>query len=129
LGSLYEQCGELDGHIHGFTNWRLPGLQQAIKAGTVPSFQKLMALDARAFYNDDDKGTNYAQSRYLCYYLQQRGLLTRFYREFTAHQKEDPSGYKTLQQILRVRDMHAFKKNWEQYVLALKQGYELTVRP
>ncbi len=30
LGSLYEQCGEKDGHIHGFTNWRLPGLQRAI---------------------------------------------------------------------------------------------------
>ena len=26
LGSLYEQCGDVDGHIHGFTNWRLPGL-------------------------------------------------------------------------------------------------------
>jgi hypothetical protein len=26
LGSLYEQCGEVDGHIHGYTNWRLPGI-------------------------------------------------------------------------------------------------------
>jgi len=26
MGSLYEQCGDADGHIHGFTNWRLPGL-------------------------------------------------------------------------------------------------------
>src|SRR6267378_8593239 len=53
LGSLYEQCGEVDGHIHGYTNWRLPGLQTAIKAGTVPTFRKLTAMDARAFYNDD----------------------------------------------------------------------------
>jgi len=128
LGSLYEQCGEVDGHIHGFTNWRLPGLQAAIKAATVPSFKTLMAKDTREFYSDD-KGTNYAQSRYLCYYLQQRGLLTKFYREFHAHQKEDPTGYKTLQRILRARDMTAFKKKWERYVLGLKQGYELTVRP
>ena len=34
LGSLYEQSGEVDGHIHGYTNWRLPGLQAAIKAGS-----------------------------------------------------------------------------------------------
>ncbi|PYS21616.1 MAG: hypothetical protein DMF72_16800 [Acidobacteria bacterium] len=129
LGSLYEQCGEVNGHIHGFTNWRLPGLQAAIKTGSVPSFRKLMAMDTRAFYNDDDKGTNYSQSRYLCYYLQQRGLLTRFYREFHAHPDEDPTGYKTLQRILRLRDMNAFKQRWEQYVLGLKQGYELTVRP
>ncbi len=129
LGSLYEQCGEVDGHIHGFTNWRLPGLQKAINQGSVPPFRKLMAMNTSAFYNDDDKGTNYAQSRYLCYYLQQRGLLIRFYREFHAHRDEDPTGYKTLQRILRVRDMNAFKKRWEQYVLGLKQGYELTVRP
>jgi len=129
LGSLYEQCGEIDGHIHGYPNWRLPGLQQAIKAGDVPSFRKLMAMSTRAFYNDDDKGTNYGQSRYLCYYLQQRGLLTRFYREFHAHRKEDPTGYQTLQRVLRVRDMNAFKKRWEQYVLGLEQGYEITVRP
>src|SRR4030095_2165746 len=100
LGSLYEQCGDVDGHIHGFTNWRLPGLQNSIKAGTVPTFKKLLSMDISAFY-DDDRGTNYAQARYLCYYLQQKGLLTRFYREFHAHQKDDPTGYKTLKRVLQ----------------------------
>ncbi len=32
LGSLYEQSGEVQGRIHGFTNWRLHGLQADIKA-------------------------------------------------------------------------------------------------
>lgn len=103
-------------------------MQDAIKAGTVPQFKKLMAMDARAFYNDD-KGANYAASRYLCYYLQQRGLLVKFYREFLAHRKDDPSGYQTLKRILRVRDMKAFQQTWEKYVLTLKQAYEITVRP
>jgi hypothetical protein len=128
LGSLYEQCGEVNGHIHGYPNWRLPGLQNAIKTATVPSFRKLMAMDAGAFY-DDARGTHYAASRYLCYYLQQRGLLVKFYREFHAHQKEDPTGYQTLRRIVNVRDMNAFQQRWEKYVLSLKQGYELTVRP
>jgi len=127
LGSLYEQSGEVNGHIHGYTNWRLPGLQAAIKAGTVPSFKDLMSLSSRAFYNDD-KGTNYGQSRYLCYYLQQRGLLVKYYREFVNHQKDDSSGYKTLVRILAVRDMTAFKRRWEKFVLGLRQGYEVTVR-
>ncbi len=121
LGSLYEQSGEVDGHIHGYTNWRLPGLQTAIKAGKVPGFKTLTALDANAFYNED-KGTNYGQARYLCYYLQQRGLLVKFYREFYAHQKEDATGYQSLRKILGVVDMNAFKRQWEQYVLGLKQG-------
>jgi hypothetical protein len=128
LGSLYEQCGEVNGHIHGYTNWRLPGLQNTIQTGTVPTFRKLMSMDQSAFY-DDARGTHYAASRYLCYYLQQRGLLVKFYREFYAHQKADPTGYTTLQRILRTRDMNAFQRRWEKYVLGLKQGYEVTVSP
>ena len=127
LGSLYEQSGEVNGHIHGYTNWRLPGLQAAIKAGNVRSFKDLMSLDSRAFYNDD-KGTNYGQSRYLCYYLQQRGLLVKFYREFVNQRKDDKSGYKTLMRVLAVRDMTAFKRTWEKFVLGLQQGYDVTVR-
>src|SRR2546423_2265297 len=127
LGSLYEQSGEVNGHIHGYTNWRLPGLQAAIKAGKVPSFKDLMSLSSRAFYNDD-KGTNYGQSRYLCYYLQQRGLLVKYYRQFHAGQKNDPTGHKTLQRGLRTRDMTAFKQQWERFVLGLRQGYDVTVR-
>ncbi len=118
LGSLYEQSGEVDGHIHGYTNWRLPGLQAAIRAGKVPAFKSLTALDAHGFY-DEDKGTNYGQARYLCYYLQQHGLLIKFYREFYAHQKQDPTGYRSLQKILGTVDMKAFKVKWEKYVLGL----------
>jgi hypothetical protein len=118
LGSLFEQCGEVDGHIHGYTNWRLPGLQAAIKAGRLPSFRSLTALDTNGFYNAD-KGTNYGQSRYLCYYLQEQDLLIKYYREFHGHRKEDPTGYKSLQKILGERDMEAFKQKWEKYVLGL----------
>lgn len=128
LGSLYEQCGEEDGHIHGYTNWRLPGLQRAIKAGDVPTFTTLMAMNTNAFYNED-KGVNYSQARYLCYYLQQNGLLVKFYKEFHAQQKTDPTGYKSLQKVLGESDMNAFQRKWEKFVLGLRQGYEVTIRP
>ncbi len=120
LGSLFEQSGEVDGHIHGFPNWRLPGLQTAIRAGTVPSFKTLMSMNETEFYNRD-KGTNYAQARYLCYYLQERGLLVKFYKEFVTRQKEDPSGYQTLKGILQESDMDGFKQKWEAFVLTLKR--------
>jgi hypothetical protein len=127
LGSLYEQCGDVDGHIHGFTNWRLPGLQQAIRAKQVPSFSQLTSFDSGQFYNED-RGVNYAQARYLCYYLQQKGLLVKFYQEFHAHQKEDPTGFKSLQKTLAETDMDAFKTKWEKFVLDLKRGYDVTVQ-
>jgi hypothetical protein len=127
MGSLYEQCGDVDGRIHGFTNWRLPGLQRAIRAKEVPSFKTLTAMSPSAFYNED-KGTNYAQARYLCYYLQQKDLLIKFYREFHAHQKEDPSGYGSLQKVLGEARMDLFQNKWEKFVLGLRQGYEVTVQ-
>jgi hypothetical protein len=126
MGSLYEQCGDAEGHIHGFTNWRLPGLQRAIRSKAVPSFKDLTAMDIKAFYNED-KGANYAQARYLCYYLQEKGVLIKFYQEFHARQKEDESGYQTLKKILAETDMDAFKTKWEKYVLGLRQGYDVRV--
>jgi len=122
LGSLYEAVGEQDGHIHGFVNWRLPGLQQAIKDGTVPSFKTLTGLDSTNFYSDG-RGVNYAQARYLCYYLQERGLLIKFYRQFHAQQANDPTGYKTLTGILG--NMDVFKKQWEKYVTSLHEEFRL----
>ncbi len=95
LGSLYEQCGEREGHIVGYTNWRLAGLQRAIKTGRVPSFKELTGTNDRQFYGED-KGTNYAQARYLCYYLQEQGKLRTFFRDFVVNQKDDPTGYRTL---------------------------------
>jgi len=119
LGSLYEQSGQRNGHIVGLTNWRLPGLQRAIKSGTVPSFKDLTSTTDREFYGND-KGTNYAQARYLCYYLQEQGKLVGFYHDFVANQKTDPTGYKTLVKTLGEPDMDAFQKRWDQFVMDLK---------
>ena len=119
LGSLYEQCGERGGRIRGRTNWRLRGQQEAIRAARVPSFKTLTGTSTVEFY-DQDPGTNYSQARYLCYYLQEKGLLARFYRTFLANRREDPTGYKTLQTTLGEDDMDAFKKKWERFVLGLR---------
>jgi hypothetical protein len=118
LGSLYEQSGEERGHIHGYTNWRLPGLQRAIRAGQVPSFRAFTATTRQEFY-DEDPGSNYGQARYLCYYLQEHDLLVPFYKDFHAHAAEDPTGFASLKRVLAAGDMDAFKKSWETWVLAL----------
>lgn len=118
LGSLFEQSGEEDGHIRGYTNWRLRGLKAAIRQGIVPPFAELTAMDDEAFYRRD-RGTNYAQSRYLLYYLQEKGLLLPFYREFLQGRAADPTGYAALRRVLGEEDMAAFKRRWEKFVLGL----------
>jgi hypothetical protein len=120
MGSLYEQCGEESGRIHGYPNWRLPGLQEAVKKKTVPPFKTLMAMNETDFY-EKDGGTNYSQSRYLCYYLQQRNLLRKFYQQFLANHEKDPGGYETLKAVLGREDMTAFQKEWQAWVLKLRR--------
>lgn len=118
LGSLYEQSGTVDGHIYGYTNWRLRGLQNGLRTKIVPTFKLMTSMSNSEFYREDT-GTNYAQARYLCYYLQEKGLLRKYYQEFVANAKTDPTGYKTLQRVLGERDMMAFERRWAAFVLKL----------
>lgn len=119
LGSLYEQSSSREQEIVGLTNWRLAGLQRAIKAKKVPSFAVTCGTSTNQFYRQDP-GTNYSQSRYLCYYLQEKGLLNKYYHSFRANHESDPTGYKTLQQVLGTNDMAAFKIEWEKFVMNLR---------
>jgi hypothetical protein len=119
LGSLYEQSGARDGQLVGLTNWRLAGLQRAIRSGALPSFAKLTATTSDQFYGDDP-GTNYAQARYLLYYLQERGLLRRYYHRFFAARARDATGLITLAQVLGEKDLRAFQRRWETFVLGLR---------
>ncbi len=119
LGSLYEQSTGRGEEIIGLTNWRLAGLQEAIKKNRVPSFKTLTSTTEYGFYQQDP-GTNYAQARYLCYYLQEKRLLVEFYHKFHANCKKDPFGYETLKEVLGEKDMNAFKKKWERFVLQLR---------
>ena len=118
LASLYEQCRDNRGKIWGSTNWRLNGLKKAIAARRVPKFKTLCSTSTREFY-DEDPGTNYSQARYLCYYLQEQGLLRRYYHEFRRNVDTDPTGYETLQKVLETEDMSQFKKRWEAYTASL----------
>jgi hypothetical protein len=116
LGSLFEQSSERDGHIIGLTNWRLAGIQQAIRRRGVPALKELTAMTQKQFY---DSASSYGHARYLMYYLQEHGLLRRFYAAFRAARAKDPTGYATLVDVLRVSDVPAFQRTWESYVGAL----------
>jgi hypothetical protein len=119
LASLYEQSSDNDGKIWGATNWRLADLQQNITDRELPTFKELCSTTNSEFYKSD-RGNNYAQARYLCYYLQEHDLLGQFYQDFRAQVDDDPSGYQTLVAVLGDPDMAEFQAQWERYVLALR---------
>jgi hypothetical protein len=119
LGSMFEQSAERDGHIVGLTNWRLSGLQRALKVGNAPTFVELVRMNRSEFYNDD-AGTHYSTARYLLYYLQQQGKLRDFYKAFRAGHAKDPTGWATLVKTLGSPDMDGFRTTWEKFVAGLR---------
>ncbi len=119
LASLYEQSGERKGKVIGYTNWRLPALKRAIQKNRLPTIEKLMTMSKRDFY-DDINGTNYAHARYVCYYLQHKGVLEDYYKKLKANIEKDPNGIKTLLSVLEVEDMTTFEKDWKAFTMRLR---------
>ena len=96
--------------------------EEVVEVPEVPTFKTLCGTTTHEFYRRDP-GTNYAQARYLCYYLQQRGLLGKYYHQFRRDVGSDPSGYQTLKTVLGLeteQDMLRFKETWESWILTLR---------
>lgn len=83
LGSLHEQCNVESDRVVGLENWRLPDLQKAIRAGKLRPLRDLLTQDN--FRDARTMGMNYAQARYFCMYMQERGVLKEFYRYLRDH--------------------------------------------
>lgn len=98
LGSLYERCSLNNGNILGYVNWRLPDLQEAIQENSYTSLKKLIETDEDEFYGNRS-GFNYAQARYLCMYMQEKGVLKKFFKTFRDNYSDDNTGKKFMEQI------------------------------
>ena len=118
LASLYEQCSLGNNTIRGLANWRLPGLQKAIRAGKLRPLAEL--IQDPDFYREDLVGINYAQARYLMFYLQEKDLLQSYYRQFRDHARDDPTGLKSLRDLIAPQDLNDFEREWRQWVLGLR---------
>ena len=85
---------------------------------TVP-LADLVSSSRSEFYDLERVSLHYAMVRYLCFYLQERGLIERFFHRFVASQAEDPTGIKTLREVLGEQDLSAFQARWEKEMLGL----------
>jgi hypothetical protein len=99
LASLYEQSRFSDDgrRLEGLSNWRLAALRSALDRGGVQPLARLAAPHSirRAY-----EAVDYAHARYLCLYLQERGLLAAYYRRLRAGLESDPGGLRTLCEVL-----------------------------
>jgi hypothetical protein len=96
LASLHEQCNVEEDGITGLPNWRLPGLQAAIRDGKLRPLAELVTK--RDFYGPA-QGVNYAQARYFVMYMQHKGLLRDFYRHFRGHADGDAADVRAIEHV------------------------------
>jgi hypothetical protein len=120
LASLHEACrfrqSEQGPWLEGMINWRLPALQAVIRQGRLrPIADLIMEPDFRGRL----EGANYAQARYLCMYLQERGLLAEYYRAFREHRLDDPRGLKTLEEVLGPVGWRSIDRDFQRWTLEL----------
>lgn len=116
LGSLFEQPQERGGRFTGGLNWRLPHIQGALASRRGLRLAALTRLSDEAFY-DDDTGVHYAAARYLCFWLQERGLLVKFVTRAFELRDADVA----LEEVLGA-PLDAVQADWEAFVLGLKRG-------
>lgn len=117
LASLFEQCLVREGSLVGLVNWRLPRLKQAIEEGKLVPLTKLVGSSTTWFYRDKT-GLHYAEARYFCFYLQEKKVLRKFYKQFRDHVKKDPTGRLFLEKLLG-KPLPQVEKDWLEWVRTL----------
>ncbi len=127
LASLHEQCrfrsdeSGIEGpFIEGLVNWRLPALQKAIAEGRLRPLEELIGSDD---FRGRLEGLNYAQARYFCLYLQEKGLLRKFYHAFRDERKTDRLALKAVKALFPDQSWDELNLAYRRWAAELKPAH------
>ena len=120
LASLHEEARFSHDRlrISGLPNWRKRYLLAAIQQGTL---RPLESLIGEAHMRPNQQAIDYAQARYLCLFLQERGLLEPFYRKFRLAVAGDPTGLRTIRELFDVNNLAPIDEEFRNWVRSLEQ--------
>jgi hypothetical protein len=116
LASLHEESEfSANGQrLLGRDNWRIRFLLEAEKRGCWKSVSEL--LD-QPFADPNVAALDYALARYVCLYLQERGLLPAFYRKCRSLNDTDPTGRAALLKLLPEAGLDELERDFRTWVL------------
>ncbi len=119
FASLNEKSVFKDGNLTGEFSLRILPLRRAIKENTYTGLKHLMQTDDDELYG---KRTSYyyAQSRYLLMYLQEKGLLQKYYKTFRDSYKKDKTGITQLEEITG-KSLKTLDEELLDYIKSFKQ--------
>lgn len=115
LASLHEETSLTNDGLQlvGLPNWRLRFVRDAIAMRELPTIEQLLT---RPSFRSHREGLSYAHAQAVCLYLQERDLLAVYYRKLKANVRNDPSGLKTLCELLGIADCEPLERDFVQWV-------------
>lgn len=119
LSSLHEKSVFKDGKLTGEFSWRIVAIRRAISDNKYTGIKHLMKTNDDELYG---KRTSfyYAQARFLLMYLQEKGLLEKYYKLFKETYNEDKTGIKQLEKILG-KSINKIDEEYYEYINSFKQ--------
>ena len=114
VASLFEQCKVEDGFLKGEQNWRLPELHRGIETNRLTPLKLLFKSDTKVFRMLRES-LHYAECRYFCKYLEDRGLLERVYKTFRDNVKNNKTGIDIVEMAFG-KDIDSIEKDWIDWV-------------
>ncbi|MHC4662298.1 MAG: PDZ domain-containing protein [Planctomycetota bacterium] len=115
LATLFETSVIKEDKIDCLLNPRLEVLRRAIKSGQAPGWDKFMEAGRGNFMRN--ASLNYAYTRYIFYYLWEKGILKDWYEAYSAGYKHDKTGKRAFEYVLN-KKLEEAEKEWQEWVLA-----------
>jgi len=119
FASLHEKATYRDGNLQGDFSWTLISLRRALSENTYTGLRQMMGSNDDEIYGK--RGSYYyAQGRYLLMYLQEKGLLKDYYRQFRETYEKDSTGITQLEKILH-KNLDEIDKDYLDYIQSFKE--------
>jgi hypothetical protein len=119
LAALNEKSVYKDGKLIGEFSLRILAIRRAIKEDRYTGLENLMKTDDNEFY-DKYSPFYYAQSRFLLMYLQEKGLLEKYYKSVRDTFKQDKTGISQLEKILG-KSIDDIDGDYYKYITSFKE--------
>jgi len=121
MASLHEEALFSDDGLMlvGTNNWRSRFLREALEHNQLPPLASVIRNPA---FRGEGEGLNYALVRCFCHYLQERKLLSHFYRKFRAGIELDPTGIATLCELLGAASIDDVDRDFRDWIASSKSG-------
>jgi hypothetical protein len=115
LAALHEEAHFSDDGLTlvGTSNWRSRFLREALARNQLPPLASVIRNPA---FRGEGEGLNYAIVRCFCHYLQERQLLSHFYRKFRTGVELDPTGITTLCELLGAASIEDVDRDFRAWV-------------